>query len=217
MNEILDRCRLILGVCPGLCSAEQVIDALSGGDVATVILFPDKTLPNEFAPFCKKLVPLIQERGIAVVISDDHQLVERTDADGIYVEKTKNELPDIIARFSPQKIVGCGGIKDRHGALKAGEYNPDFVLFGKLGADVKPEPHPKNLTLGEWWAELVEVPTVLPCGNEIDSVVAVAKTGADFVLAQTAVFSAVASPGEMVSRANRLLEKHAPSLSELNS
>ena len=101
---------------------------------------------------------------------------------------------------------------DRHKALQMGEVNPDFVFLGKLGKDIKPDPHPKNLQLAKWWAEFVEVPGIAAAGNAIESVAEVAESGIDFVLMQSAVFGDDVNSQEAVARANALLDKHAPEL-----
>jgi thiamine-phosphate pyrophosphorylase len=103
---------------------------------------------------------------------------------------------------------------DRHRALQLGETNPDYLLFGKVGGDIKPEPHPKNLALGEWWAQFVEIPGMVMAGNSIESVVDVAATRVDFVLAGKAVFAPDVDARNAVSRINALLDEFAPDLAE---
>lgn len=106
---------------------------------------------------------------------------------------------------------------DRHNALRIGELGPDFVLFGKLGSDVKEAAHPKNLALGEWWAAIVEVPAVVPCGSGLDTVIDVANTGVEFVLCQKSVFENDLTPMEAVAKANALLDEFAPELIEADA
>ena len=69
--------------------------------------------------------------------------------------------------------------------------------------------HPRNLSLAEWWSELVEIPSVAQAGNTLESVIAAAETGADFVALGSAIFEAE-NPAEAVAEANRLLDEHAP-------
>ena len=45
-------------------------------------------------------------------------------------------------------MVGAGGAKTRDDALELGEVRPDYIFFGRFGYDNKPEPHPRNLSLG---------------------------------------------------------------------
>lgn len=217
MTELPNRCRLVLAASPDSCTHEALDAALSGGDVASVILYHSDPEDPSFESYCDKLVPIIQNAGAAVMIRDDTRIAGRCEADGIYLERNRSDLADVIARFSPQKIVGCGGIMTRHNALQVGELGPDFVLLGKTGKDIKPEAHPKNLALGEWWAQFVEIPAIVPGGNNVQSVVEVAKAGVDFVLLDKAVFGGDENPELAVKAANELLDAHAPDFDELSA
>ncbi len=203
-----------MGVSPETCPPDRVEQALAGGDVASVIAYTNDSKNLGFEAYCKSLVAMAQGRDVAAIIADDTQIAGRCDADGIHLEKDRGQLSDVLARFSPQKIVGCGGMFDRHSALQTGELNPDFLLLGKLGKDIKPDPHGKNLALGEWWAEFVEIPAIVPCGSAIESVTEVATTGVDFVLVQSAAFREGVNAADAIKTANDLLDEHAPELLE---
>ncbi len=212
-TEEINRCRLILTACPNSVTPNELVAAVNAGDVASVILYSAGAEPHEFEGFCKEVTPRLQAAGCAVLVADDTQAFGRSGADGLFLEREKSTLEDIIARFSPQNIVGCGNIKARHNALEIGELKPDFVFFGKLGGDIKPDAHPKNVALAEWWAELVEIPGVVMGGNAIESIIEVAQTGIDFVALESAVFSS-GEPSRHVLEANGLLDEHAPSFDE---
>jgi thiamine-phosphate pyrophosphorylase len=211
-NEI-NRCRLILTANPLSTSSENLITAASAGDVASVILYAAEAEPHVFEAFCKDVTPQLQEADCAVLIADDTQAFGRCGADGLFAEKEKSKLEDFIARFSPQNIVGCGNIKARHNALEIGELKPDFIFFGKTGGDIKPEAHPKNIKLAEWWAELVEIPGIVMGGSALNSIIEVAKTGIDFVALEKAIF-ANGDAAKNVVEANSLLDAHAPLFDE---
>lgn len=210
MTDMINRCRLILSAGPQICTAETLALALGAGDVACVILRDQDSKPGDFESYCRDVVPLVQGRGCAVLVSSDTQTMGRVEADGLYVEAGHSEVRDFVARFSPHKLVGCGGMMDRHKALVYGEANPDFVMFGKLGKDIRPEPHPKNIELARWWAEFVEVPGVLLGGSDVNSVAVSAQTGCDFVLLEKAIFDGTLEPQEAVANCNALLEAHSP-------
>ena len=205
-----DRCRLVLCVPLPEVSDAQVLLALEGGDVSSVIFYDADGAPTDFITRCKALVPQIQDADIATIITADTQAFGRSDADGFLVSGSDHEIKDAIARFSPQKIVGCAGIRERHRALVIGEFNPDFVFFGKPGGDTHAVPHKKYTALGEWWAQLVEIPSVVMAGNEISSVVEVAKCGVEFVGLGRAVFNYGDGPKSAIEAANKLLDEHAP-------
>ena len=215
MNE-LARIRLVLLACANDLPVEAVKSALTGGDVASVILYPGGMTETGFSEYCEETVPLIQAEDAAALIVDDTRVVGRSGADGIMLEKQRNELEDMIARFSPHNIVGCGGFKDRHGALEVGEHNPHFVFFGKTGGDIRPEPHRKNLALADWWSDLVEIPCVVMGGNRLESVVECSATGADFVALEAAIFESQDGPAHAVNHANKLLDENAPRFDEMS-
>ena len=215
-----NRCRLMLAASPERASQDLVSAALEAGDVAGLILYCHGEATHMFEPFCEAVIPDAQSRDVAVLVADDSQVAGRSGADGYFLDRDRTNLNDAIARFSPQKIVGCGGMLDRHQALKLGETGIEFLMFGKLGRDTRPEPHRKNLALAQWWAEFVELPCVILAGNSLDSVIEAAKTGADFVMLDQAVFGDGAtqeSVREAIAKVNSLLDDHAPLLEEADA
>ncbi|MGH7002492.1 MAG: thiamine phosphate synthase [Alphaproteobacteria bacterium] len=206
------RCRIVL-IAPQTAGSDELVrklrQALSGGDVASVLLPPydmDETL---FQTFAEAAVPVIQEAGAAAIIVASTQIAGRVKADGLHVEGPAADIAATVQRLSPRMIVGAGNIKNRHTALEIGEAQPDYVFFGKIGADTKPEAHPRNIDLAEWWASMVEISCIVQAGNRLESIADAAGTGAEFVALGTAIFDA-ADPAAAVSEANRLLDAHAP-------
>ena len=211
MNDISppNRCRIVLIAPPG-ASAELIAQAFGGGDVASLILPENGMDEASFQAFAERVVAAAQAAGIAVVIAGDTRIAGRVQADGIHVEAGKADLAETIQRFQAKMMVGCGGAKTRDDALELGEERPDYILFGRFGYDNKPEPHPRNLALGRWWAEMIEIPCIVMGGSDIASVEQVAATGAEFVALSAAVFADGVDPREAVERANRLLDETAP-------
>lgn len=214
-SQETDHCRLVLIASASTCSSEALRAALEGGDVASLLIMADETDSGTFADICKEWVAIAQQMEIAVLVASDTQVAGRSEADGIFVDSGGLEvLDEAIARFSPHKIVGCGGIKERHRALEIGDRRPDFVFFGKLKGDIKPVPHRKNLALADWWSNLIETPCVIMGGNEIDSVIECAASGAEFVALNKAIFEHADGPKEAVRLVNQMLEKNAPRFEE---
>lgn len=212
-----DRCRLVLISPAGSDwrrSADQIAGALSGGDIASLILWPGELGDAEFQKLCEAVVPDAQAAGIAAVVAGDTQVAGRSGADGVHLE-SKSQLHDFAAA-NPQgeRIMGAGGAKNRHDALEIGEMRPDYIFFGRFGFDTKPEPHPRNLALGEWWAELVEIPCIVMAGSVVGSLEAVAATGAEFAAVSSAIFAGTTRPEEAVRAANQLLDEKAVRFAE---
>ncbi|MFC5385637.1 thiamine phosphate synthase [Aquamicrobium segne] len=204
-----NRCRLVLIAMPGT-QDDQLAAALAGGDVASVLLPQGDMDEVAFQRSVEKLAPLAQAAGAAAILAGDSRVVGRIKADGIHIEGKRPELADAIERVQERMVVGCGGVKTRDEALELGEEGPDYLFFGRFGYDTDANPHPRNLNLGAWWAEMVEIPCIVMGGNDVASVVDVAATGAEFVALSAAVFADGGDPREAVARANALLDEHAP-------
>jgi thiamine-phosphate pyrophosphorylase len=206
------RCRIVLVAPPVATGAELVAKlgaALSGGDVASVLL-PSYDMDEAlFQTIAELAVPLIQNAGVAAIIVGNTQIAGRVKADGLHVEGPVAELAENVERFSPKMFVGTGNIKNRHTALEIGEAQPAYVLFGKIGADNKPEAHPRNIDLADWWASMVEIPCIIQAGNTLESIADAVATRAEFIALGSAIFDAE-DPAAAIRQANQLLDEHAP-------
>ncbi|QRM56626.1 thiamine phosphate synthase [Sinorhizobium sp. BG8] len=217
MSEIDDRCRLVLIVpeSDDLAARQTMLaDALKGGDVASVILPQYGLDDGVFQKHAEALVPVIQAAGAAALIAGDSRVAGRAKADGLHLTGDLASVAEAVEKFSPKLIIGAGNATDRHKSLEIGEVQPDYIFFGKIGGDIKPEAHPKNLALGEWWASMVEIPCIVMGGTDPDSVVSVAETGAEFVALCQAVFADPSRAAQVVATANALLDEKAPRFEE---
>lgn len=208
-----NRCRIVLISPPGETAegfAAKFATAIAGGDVASVILPPYGMDEASYQAFAERIVPIAQAAGIAAIVVDDTRIAGRVRADGIHIEGGKAVLAEAIERFQSTMSVGAGGVKSRDDALALGEERPDYVFFGRFGYDNQPEPHQRNLSLGGWWAEMVEIPGIVMAGSDLSSAETVAATGADFVALSAAVFAEGVDPKAAVARANAILDETAP-------
>jgi thiamine-phosphate pyrophosphorylase len=208
-----NRCRIVL-IAPPTVAPQQVEAALAGGDVASLILPGEGVDEASFQSFAEKVVAAAQKAGVAVVVAGDTRVAGRVHADGIHIEGNKAELAEAVENYQQRMMVGAGGAKTRDDALELGEERPDYIFFGRFGYDNKPEPHSRNLSLGEWWSEMIEIPCIVMAGSDIASVEAVAATGVEFVALSSAVFGEGIDPREAVARANALLDETAPRFEE---
>ena len=215
MSDIIaNRCRLILAVPPLENPEDALRQAMAGGDVASVMIAPNGLENHEYLAYCKNLVSIVQENDAAAIVAGDTQVAGRSDADGYLIEDGIEAIKDAVARFSPHKIVGCGNIRARHKALEIGECNPDFMFFGAMDKDIRPEPHKKNLVMGEWWSKMVEIPCAVMGGNTIESAIDVAQCGAEFVVLSKAVFEHADGASAAVKKVNEFLDEFGPRFDE---
>ncbi|WP_159950932.1 thiamine phosphate synthase [Rhizobium sp. 18065] len=208
-----DRCRLVLIVPDMADAAEQARvlgDALRGGDVASVII-PQYALDDAtFQKHAELLVPVIQEAGAAALIVDNSRVAGRVKADGLHISGNAAALKEAVESHTPKMIVGGGNAMDRHHALEMGEAQPDYIFFGKLDGDIKPEAHSKNTALGEWWSAMIAIPCIVMGGIDPSSAVVVAESGSEFVALGKAVFDDPAAAATIVSQVNAELDEKAP-------
>jgi thiamine-phosphate pyrophosphorylase len=207
------RCRLVLAIPARGAPADlarALEAALAAGDVASVIVPQYEMDDTAFQALAEALVPVAQARGVAAVIAGASRVAGRVKADGIHVEGGARELADAIERHAGRIMVGAGGAKTRDDALELGEAQPDYIFFGRFGFDNKPEAHPRNLSLGRWWAEMIAIPCIVMAGSDLASLADVAATGAEFALLSEAVFGEGRDPAAAVAAANALLDERAP-------
>ena len=206
-----NRCRLVLIAPPDAEPKrfdEQLVAALAAGDVASLILPQYAMDEGSFQAFAERVVPIAQNSGVAVIVAGDSRVAGRVHADGVHIEEGRDELADAIRRLQDRMMVGAGGAKTRDDALDLGEVRPDYIFFGRFGYDKDAAPHPRNLTLGRWWAEMIEIPCIVLGGTDVASVEAVSRTGAEFVALSAAVFGGDA--GSAVAEANAILDRTGP-------
>jgi thiamine-phosphate pyrophosphorylase len=208
-----ERLRLVL-VMPETDDAETAArlmgEALKGGDVSSVILPQYGMDDNRFQALAEKVIPVIQQAGAAALVAGDSRVAGRAKADGLHIAGGVADLGEAMEKHTPKLIVGGGNAQDRHHALEIGELQPDYIFFGKLDGDIKPEAHPKNLALAEWWASMVAIPCIVMGGTNPESVLDIAETGAEFAALRLAVFSEPGRAAAIVQEVNALLDQKAP-------
>jgi thiamine-phosphate pyrophosphorylase len=207
MSADMSRCRLCL-IAPPIGdpdeSARAVGQALSGGDVASVIITAggNARLLQEMA---EAIVPLSQALGVAAILHNDTRIAGRTGADGVHVDSGVDDLIDVIEALAPKKIVGAGGLRSRHDAMTAGEAGPDYVFFGRLDGDTAATIFDKTYDLAAWWSSIMVVPAVVMGGSSVKSVRDAASAGIEFVALRRAVWEHPRGPRAAVSEACELL------------
>jgi thiamine-phosphate pyrophosphorylase len=87
-----NRCRIVL-IAPPTVSPADVEAALSGGDVASLILPGEGVDEASFQSFAEKVAAAARAAGVAVVIAGDTRIAGRVHADGIHVEPRRPNWP----------------------------------------------------------------------------------------------------------------------------
>ncbi len=204
MANVIDRCRLCLVTPPGSdpdASARRVGEALSGGDVASLIIAADRRDPVDLQRLAEATVPLAEARGVAALIHNDTRIAGRTHADGVHVDSGEADLKAATAALRPSKIVGAGALRSRHDAMLAAEAEPDYLFFGRLDGDTGDAIFAKALDLAAWWTSVAVIPAMVMGGRSLASVSEAVDAGIEFVALSRAVWEDPRGPREAVAEA----------------
>ena len=165
--------------------AGELAAALERADVAAVLMRLAETGERTKINNVKALAPLVQDRGIALILHGDLDIVARGGADGAHLTGIETFLP-ALQTLKPDRIAGCGGLATRHDAMAAAEQGADYVMFGDSRAllgDARTGARPLVDAVLErvgWWAEVFQIPCVAVAAS-LDEVAALAAAGADFI------------------------------------
>ncbi|MBV9754522.1 MAG: thiamine phosphate synthase [Hyphomicrobiales bacterium] len=189
---------------PQLSEAEAFVPplqaALSAGELKALVLdladADDRSLVN----LVRRVAPVAQAKGAAVLIAERPHLVARSGADGVHLRDPK-ELDTALDLLKRQdRIVGTGGLRLRDDAMAAAEKGADYVLFGETLADGKRASFASIVERTSWWAGIFETPCVGFAGD-LDEVDALAATGAEFVAIGEALWTHAQGPASAASSA----------------
>lgn len=206
----MDRTRLVLlapVLGPDVVDADRLAAALSGGDVAAVVIDAGDAEPGDVQSAVSALVDQAQKAGAAAVVRGDSRLVGRAHADGIHVDGGLEDVEAAMERFSSNGIVGAGGATTRHDAMTIGETGPDYLFFGRLDRPDEGPTEAAAFELGTWWAEVFEIPAVVLVGTDMADVPDLAAAGVEFVALRDAVWRDADGPAAAVARANALIDQ----------
>ena len=176
---------------------------LNAGDVASVLLMPSDKAP--YADTAKELVPIIQARGAAALIHNDSQIMGRTQADGLLLDSDIEQIVETVKAHAGRQIMGVANILSRHDAMVLGEGPVDFLFFGRLDGDTKPDIFPKSFKLAEWWSQLFQIPAVVMGGQAIESAAQASDEGIDFVALRDAIWKAD-DPADALAKADAAID-----------
>jgi thiamine-phosphate pyrophosphorylase len=148
-------------IAPPDAEAEPFSKALARvlqGTAAAALLLPRGARgDNTYKVFVKAVAPAAQAAGAAVLIEGEPGLVRTLGVDGLHVAGTVAAVREAIAALKPGHIVGVGDVLSRHDAMSKGELDIDYILFGPLSGHIDAA----DRELAYWWAETMEVPSVL--------------------------------------------------------
>ncbi|WP_439813935.1 thiamine phosphate synthase [Zavarzinia sp. CC-PAN008] len=196
------QCRLYLITPPAFeprAFALQLEAALDAGDVAAVQLRLKGASDAAVVDAGMWLAPLIQDRGVALILNDRPDLAGRMGADGVHVGE--DDMPVAQARklLGSRAMIGASAYDSKDRAIEAADAGADYVAFGAVyPTTTKVAKTRASLDLFTWWQEMMTVPCVAIGGIGPDNAEDVAAAGADFLAVSAGVFGHPAGPADAV-------------------
>jgi thiamine-phosphate pyrophosphorylase len=196
--EHLPNCRLFL-MPPSTLDAGTIsaciAAAADAGDVACLVLPADKKLIEE-------VLPMAQQRDIAVLVSGDSRSAAYAGADGVHLATTLEDVEAARKSLGQKASIGFVASGSRHAAMEAGESGIDYLAFdlsNQAGQD-----------LLEWWTPLFEVPCVgINAADEASCIAAIA-AGADFIMPPDAMWQSADAAADLSARLTQAGRRDAP-------
>lgn len=161
-------CRLYLIAEPTRLDAGLLAEALSGGDVACLLLSATDIDDESTAQMCK----VAQSHSVAVVIDRDVDSAAAIGADGVHIDADRDAYERARTMLGNDAIIGIDCGTSRHDAMTFAELGASYIAFAS-GDD--------QGQLVKWWAELFEVPCVAWDVPDRDAATELAGLGCDFV------------------------------------
>jgi thiamine-phosphate pyrophosphorylase len=180
-------------------------DLLKAADIAAVLLRLKPSDPRTLISRIKALAPVIQDRGAALLLDGQVDLVARGGADGAHLSGL-GAFEEALPALKPDRIAGVGGLTTRHDSMTAGELGADYVLFGEPDENGQRPSTQAICDRLQWWDEVFELPSVGFAGT-LEEVGAFTAAGSDFILAGDFIWSASEGPLKSLHAALEAIRK----------
>lgn len=201
----LPRCQLYLITPPALDDLEAFAGllerALDAGPVAALQIRLKPADDGAIVAAVRRLAPVAQTRGVAVILNDRPDLAASLGCDGVHLGQSDTSVASARRIMGPAAMIGATCHDSRHLAMEAAEAGADYVAFGAffptLTKATEHRPDPELLTI---WAETMEVPCVAIGGITTDNAAPLVAAGADFLAVSQGVWGAPGGADTAVRR-----------------
>ncbi len=181
--------------------AGQLEAALDAGPVAALQIRIKPASDEQIAAAVRRLAPVAQSRGVAVILNDRPDLASALGCDGVHVGQEDASVASARRIMGRNAMIGATCHDSRHLGMEAAEQGADYVAFGAFyptsTKETVHQPEPNILTI---WQETMETPSVAIGGITIDNAAPLVAAGADFIAVSAGVWSHPQGPAEAVRR-----------------
>lgn len=205
-------CRLYLITPPAIddleAFARDLEAALEAGDVAALQIRIKPADDAAVLAVARRLLPVVQARGVAVLMNDRVDLAVQTGCDGVHLGQNDGSVAEARRRLGPDAMIGVTCHDSRHLAMEAAEAGADYVAFGAFfPTGTKAVSHHADPSILTVWQETMETPCVAIGGITVETAGALAAAGADFVAVSAGVWAHPEGAAEAVRRFNAVLSR----------
>ncbi|WP_338332765.1 thiamine phosphate synthase [Acetobacter sp. LMG 32666] len=129
--------------------------------------------------------PLVQHKGIALMLEDAPELAVQTGCDGVHLSRsyTAASVRDVRRQIGDELQLGVAVGSSRDDAMRAGEEGADYVYFAPDAPDGAEQAQAVQ-ALAQWWCMMMELPAVAFAGTP-EQASALAGCDVDFVMPDT--------------------------------
>lgn len=204
-------CQLYLITPPSIADLEAFAtaleQALDAGPVAALQIRIKPADDAEITTAVRRLAPVAQSRGVAVILNDRPDLAAALDCDGVHVGQSDASVASARKIMGKNAMIGATCHDSRHLAMEAAEAGADYVAFGAFFPTSTKEtvhrPDPDILTI---WQEVMEVPCVAIGGITVENAAVLVEAGADFLAVSQSVWGHPEGPAAAVREFTKILK-----------
>lgn len=186
--------------------AARLEAALDAGPVAALQIRIKPADDQAITAAVRRLAPIAQGRGVAVILNDRPDLAAALGCDGVHVGQEDASVASARRIMGQSAMIGATCHDSRHMAMEAAEQGADYVAFGAFYPTGTKEtlyrPEPALLTI---WQETMEVPSVAIGGITVDNAAELVAAGADFLAVSAGVWAHPQGPAWAVARFAQIL------------
>lgn len=182
---------------------EQALDA---GPIAALQIRLKPASDEDIVAAVKRLAPVAQGRGVAVILNDRPDLAAALGCDGVHVGQSDASVASARRIMGKAAMIGATCHDSRHLAMEAAEAGADYVAFGAFFRTPTKEtvhrPDPEILTI---WQQVMEIPCVAIGGITVENAAILVEAGADFLAVSQGVWGHREGPVAAVREFTRIL------------
>jgi thiamine-phosphate pyrophosphorylase len=203
-------CQLYLITPPVIADLEafaaKLEAALQAGPVAAlqIRLKPADDATIEAA--VRRLAPIAQSQGVAVILNDRPDLASRLGCDGVHVGQSDTSVAAARRIMGKSAMIGVTCHDSRHLSMEAAEAGADYVAFGAFfPTETKATTHRPDPEILSIWQEAMELPCVAIGGITTENAAVLIEAGADFLAVSQGVWGYLGGPAEAVKKFHKLM------------